>query len=294
MNTIQLKYWILAARPKTLPASVIPVFIGVTLAYHTGAFKWVPSIICFLFALISQIVSNFFNDYFDHKNGSDQNDRLGPDRAVSKGWIRPQAMLKASVMLIALACLLGCVLIHYAGWDILWVGIAVSIGAFAYSAGPYPLASNGLGDICVVLFYGIIPVGFTYYVQTLDWTTPLTLCGLAVGFVIANILVANNFRDREQDRRAGKNTTIVLFGAVFGKWFYLFNGILAIGICLFFFLYDMKYAALLPILYLIPHLLTWKEMCRINKGKELNKILGRSSLNTIIFGLLLITGILFS
>ncbi len=294
MNSTQFKYWILAARPKTLPASVIPVLIGIIMAYHAGAFKWIPSIICFLFALIAQIVSNLFNDYFDFKNGSDQSDRLGPARAVSKGWIKPEAMMKASVRLIALACLLGCGLIYYAGWEILWVGIAVSIGAFAYSAGPYPLASNGLGDICVVLFYGIIPVGFTYYVQALDWTTPLTLCGLAVGFVITNILVANNFRDRDQDKRAGKNTTIVLFGPTFGKWFYLINGCIAVVICLFFLLYDMKYATILPIFYLIPHLLTWREMCRINKGKELNKILGRSSLNTIIFGLLLISGILFS
>ncbi len=294
MNSSQLKYWLLASRPKTLPASVVPVLVGSALAYYAGSFKWIPAIICFLFALIAQIVSNFFNDYFDFKNGSDLSDRVGPDRAVSKGWIEPKAMLRASVALISLACLLGCGLIYYAGWEILWVGIAVSIGAFAYSAGPYPLASNGWGDVCVVLFYGIIPVGFTYYVQTLDWTTPLTICGLAIGFVTTNILVANNFRDREQDKRAGKNTTIVLFGPVFGKWFYLINGIIAVGICLFFFRYNLKYAAIFPILYLIPHVLTWKEMCRIGKGKELNKILGRSSINTIIFGLLLIAGILLS
>ena len=294
MNSVQLKHWLLASRPKTLPASVVPVLVGTALAYSVGEFKWVPAVVCFLFALIAQIVSNLFNDYFDYKNGNDRADRIGPDRAVSKGWIRPKSMLRASLMLIALACLLGCILIYYAGWEILWVGIAVSIGAFAYSAGPYPLASRGLGDVCVILFYGIIPVGFTYYVQALDWTTPLSLCGLSVGFVTTNILVANNFRDREQDKRVGKNTSIVLFGATFGKWFYFINGIIAVATCLFFFLYKMNYAAILPALYLIPHLLTWKEMCRINKGKELNKILGRSSVNTIVFGLLLIIGILLS
>ncbi|MDR1371364.1 MAG: 1,4-dihydroxy-2-naphthoate octaprenyltransferase [Dysgonamonadaceae bacterium] len=293
-NKSHFKYWIPASRPKTLPASVIPVLVGATLAYHAGGFKWIPTIICFLFALIAQIVSNLFNDYFDFKTGSDQSDRLGPDRAVSKGWIKPEAMLKASVGLIIFACLLGCGLIYYAGWKILWVGIAVSIGAFAYSAGPYPLASNGLGDVCVILFYGIVPVGFTYYVQVLDWPATLTICGAAVGFVITNILVANNFRDREQDKRAGKNTTVVLFGTAFGKWLYLSNGIIAVMICLFFFLYDMKYAALLPVLYLILHIPAWKEMCKIHEGKELNKILGRSSVNTVIFGFLLITGILLS
>ncbi|GHU89056.1 1,4-dihydroxy-2-naphthoate octaprenyltransferase [Bacteroidia bacterium] len=292
MNPTQFKYWLLATRPKTLPASVMPVFVGTALAFHMGTFKWIPALICFLFALIAQIVSNFLNDYFDFKNGNDRSDRLGPKRTVSMGWIKPEVMLKVSVRLIALACLLGLILIYYAGWEILWVGIGVCIGVFAYSSGPYPFASNGLGDICVILFYGIVPVGFTYYVQSLDWTTPATLCGLAMGFTITNILVANNYRDREQDKRVGKNTTIVLFGSSFGRWFYFFNGFIAAGICMFLFFDGMKYAAILPLLYLIPHIMTWKKMCRIDRGKELNKILGLSSINTIIFGALLIAGIL--
>ncbi len=294
MKQSQFHYWISAARPKTLAASAMPVLIGCALAYHSGLFQWIPSAVCFLFALILQIVSNFLNDYFDYKHGADRSDRLGPDRAVSKGWIKPKDMLSASILLTIFACLLGCVLIYYTGWQILWVGIGVCVGAFAYSAGPYPLAANGLGDVCVVLFYGVIPVGFTCYVQTAEWTSALTLCGLAIGLVSTNILVANNYRDREQDKISGKNTTIVLWGATFGQWFYLFNGIAAVILCSFLYQSGLKPAAGLPVLYLIPHYLSWKEMCRINQGRELNKILEQSAQNTIIFGILLIIGIIFA
>lgn len=292
MKNEMMKYWLLAARPKTLPASVVPVFVGCTLAFHDKKFTLIPALICFIFALLAQIVSNFLNDYFDYKKGSDRTDRLGPERAVAKGWISPGKMLKASLLLISIACILGCVLIYYAGWSMTIVGLGVCIGAYAYSAGPFPLAYNGLGDICVVIFYGLIPVGFTYYVQALDWNHTTTICGLAIGIVATNILVSNNYRDREQDKISNKNTTIVLFGEKFGRYFYLTNGLIAVLICFSLYFYGMKGAALYPILYLIPHIKTWREMIRIRQGRELNKILAQSSRNTIIFGLLLIAGIL--
>lgn len=294
MNLQSFKYWILAARPKTLPASVVPVIIASCLAFHFDKFKWIPAIICFLFALLAQIVSNFLNDYFDYMKGSDRTDRLGPERAVAQGWIKPQTMLKASVRLFAFACLLGLGVIHYAGWQMIWVGLLVCVGAFAYSSGPYPLAYNGWGDVCVVAFYGLIPVGFTYYIQALEWPVTATLCGLSVGLITTNILVSNNFRDREQDKISGKNTTIVLFGEKFGLWFYLFNGIAGVIICLFFLKYDLFWAAILPMLYLIPHIITWRKMYKIFKGRELNVILAKSSFNTIIFGVLLSLGIILS
>ncbi len=292
MKNNHFKYWIFAARPKTLPASVIPVIIGCVLTWSENQFKWIPALICFLFALIAQIVSNFLNDYYDFVKGSDREDRLGPERAVAQGWISPQSMLRASIILMLFACLLGCGIIYYAGWKMIFVGLAVCLGAFAYSAGPYPLAYNGWGDICVIIFYGLIPVGFTYYVQTLSWSPIVFFCGFSTGLVCSNILVANNYRDREQDRTSNKQTTIVIFGEKFGRYFYLLNGIVGTITCLNFLFYNNYYASFLPFVYLIPHFLTWKKMCKIDTGKELNNILSQSARNLIIFGILLSIGIL--
>ncbi len=292
MKNRKYSYWLLAARPRTLPASVMPVLVACSLAWKDGRFQWIPSLICILFALIAQIVSNFLNDYFDFVKGSDREDRIGPERAVAQGWISPPAMLKAAILLMTFACLLGSAAIYYAGWKIVPVGIAVCIGVFAYSAGPFPLAYRGLGDICVLIFYGIVPVVFTYYTQTQEWSMPAMICGIAMGVVTTNILVANNYRDREADRISGKYTTIVLFGEKFGRYFYLANGIAATGTCFFLIASHGYCAALLPIVYLIPHWATWKSMCKIQEGNALNHILGQSARNVIIFGILLGVGIL--
>jgi 1,4-dihydroxy-2-naphthoate octaprenyltransferase len=294
MKTSKFRYWILAARPKTLPASLTPVVVGCKLAYFYHSFNLIPAIICLVFALLAQIISNYLNDYFDFKKGADRADRLGPERAVAKGWIKPEEMLRMAIVLGILALIIGLVLIYYAGWKLIFIGIAVGLGAYAYSSGPYPLAYHGLGDVCVVVFYGIVPVGFTCYVQALDWNTAVTVSGLALGLVSTNILVSNNYRDREQDKISGKNTSIVIFGEVFGRWLYLCNGLAAIALCFIFIYLDMKWASILPCLYLIPHIMTWREMCRIRQGKELNRILAISARNTIIFGLLLSAGILLS
>jgi 1,4-dihydroxy-2-naphthoate octaprenyltransferase len=292
MKTSKFRYWILAARPKTLPASLTPVIVGCTIAYFYRSFKLIPAIICFVFALLAQIISNYLNDYFDFKKGADRADRLGPERAVAKGWIKPEEMLRMAVIFGILSLIIGLALIYYAGWKLIFVGIAVGLGAYAYSSGPYPLAYHRLGDVCVVVFYGIIPVGFTCYVQTLDWNTAVTISGLALGLVSTNILVANNYRDREQDKISDKNTSIVIFGEIFGRWFYLCNGLAVIALCFVFISLDMTWTAFLPCLYLLPHILTWREMCRIRQGKELNRILVMSARNTVIFGLLLSAGIL--
>ncbi len=290
---MNLKYWILAARPKTLTASVMPVLTSCAITWKEEKFNLIPSLICFVFAVIAQIVSNYLNDYYDFKKGADRSDRLGPERAVAKGWIAPRQMLTVSVALIAFACLLGCVLMFYAGWQLLFVGLAVGIGVFAYSAGPYPLAYRGWGDLCVLIFYGIIPVVFTCYVQTREWSTIALVCGIALGIVSVNILVANNYRDREQDRISKKNTTVVLFGEKFAEYFYLINGIAAIGLVFIYFLISHnQLTGLITAIYLIPHGMAWKKMRTIRQGKALNRILELSAQNTVIFGILLIATIL--
>ena len=162
--------WVEAARPRTLPASVSPVLLGCALAYYDGMFDITPAVLCLLVALFAQIASNFANDYFDFKKGADREDRLGPERAVAQGWITPKAMLAGTFVMLGLACLSGLLLICFADWRLIWVGLAIAICVLAYSAGPFPLAYNGLGDVCVLLFYGVIPVCFTYYIQTLSFS----------------------------------------------------------------------------------------------------------------------------
>ncbi len=289
MNT-RVNRWILAARPKTLVAGISPVIIAIGLAIKDGVFNWYLSLICLLIAMFLQIVSNFANDYFDYKKGSDTPERLGPQRAVAEGWVTPKQMIVASLVVLALACALGVVLMWLVDWRLLFVGIAVAVSAIAYSGGKYPLAYIGLGDVCVLLFYGIVPVVFTYFVQSTTFTTGAFVCGLAIGLVSTNILVSNNYRDYELDKKAGKKTTIVIFGKKFGEYFYLINGIIAVVLCQYFWLQGLAAVALLPILYILVHIVTWRQMIQIGEGRALIAILGKTARNVLLFGLLLFMG----
>jgi 1,4-dihydroxy-2-naphthoate octaprenyltransferase len=234
----------------------------------------------------AQIVSNFANDYFDYAKGVDNKDRSGPRRAVAEGWIAPKTMLRATAGLLAADMALGLSLVWYGGWALIPVGIAIALVAVAYSGGAYPLSHHGWGDLCVFVFFGIVPVGFAYYVQALRWTMPATLCGAAMGLVNINILVANNYRDRFTDAATGKRTTVVLFGEKFGRRFYLFNGIIAVLCCLYL-PTEKTWTAFLPMIYLFFHVATWREMVKTGSGKQLTGILGKTARNVLIFGLLL-------
>ncbi len=289
MNT-RVNRWILAARPKTLVAGISPVIIAIGLAIKDGVFNWYLSLICLLIAMFLQIVSNFANDYFDYKKGSDTPERLGPQRAVAEGWVTPKQMIVASLVVLVVACALGMVLMWLVDWRLLFVGIAVAVSAIAYSGGKYPLAYIGLGDVCVLLFYGIVPVVFTYFVQSSTFTTEAFVCGLAIGLVSTNILVSNNYRDYELDKKAGKKTTIVIFGKKFGEYFYLINGIIAVVLCQYFWLQGLAAVALLPILYILVHIVTWRQMIQIGEGRALIAILGKTARNVLLFGLLLFMG----
>ena len=278
--------WIEAARPKTLAASISPVLLGVALAYYDGAFDIVPAILCLGVALFAQIASNFANDYFDFKKGADNEERLGPERAVAQGWISPKAMLIGTFVTLGLACLLGLILIQFADWRILGVGIAIAICVLAYSAGPFPLAYNGMGDLCVLLFYGVIPVCFTYYIQTLHFSLLSFLLSLALGFLSVNILVVNNYRDYEQDKKAHKRTTIVLFGRRFGRVFYILNQCMA-----FLLVFPLLLDAPWWVLFLFAVLFTLcfyttKELFTL-EGRALNRTLGYTARNVFLFALVL-------
>jgi 1,4-dihydroxy-2-naphthoate octaprenyltransferase len=283
--------WLLATRPKTLAAGSVPVLTASALAYSMGGFQLIPAVLCLLFALLAQIASNFSNDYFDFVKKTDNEERLGPARAVASGWITPRYMLYGTIVVIALACFFGLGLIYYGGWLMVVLGAVCVLSLLAYTAGPFPLAYNGLGDVFVLVFFGWVAVVFSFYLQAGYFDSYAFVAGTAVGLGAINILVLNNYRDRENDKNSNKRTTIVLFGETFGRYFYLVNGFLASLLCLCFIQLSI-WAALLPLLYLPFHISTWKTMCSINKGKELNKVLGLTARNLVILGVLLSVGLI--
>ena len=291
IKTNSFTAWILAARPQTLSGAIIPVAVGASLAFVDGQFKLGATIACLFFAGLMQIAANFINDLYDFLKGSDREDRLGPKRACSEGWITPRAMKKGILVTLLLACFSGLLLLTYAGWELVVIGAVCILFAFLYTL---YLSYWGLGDLLVLLFFGFIPVGGTYYVQTLSWNTNVTVASIVCGLVINTLLVVNNYRDREEDKKSRKRTLIVRFGASFGSIFYLLLGFSAAFSCLWFAIDHLIYAALLPQIYLFPHIITWKKMIDINQGRELNSILKSTSKNILLLGILLTIGLLLS
>ncbi|MEG1615842.1 MAG: 1,4-dihydroxy-2-naphthoate polyprenyltransferase [Bacteroidales bacterium] len=280
-----MKKWFLAARPKTLFVSVAPVVTGSALAYYYDCFQWKPALICLLFALLAQITSNFVNDYADFKKGSDREDRVGPERAVATGAISPKAMLRATFITIGLALIVGLSLIQYGGPWLILVGALVAIFAFAYSCGPYPLSYHGLGDVAVLIFYGIVPVVFTYYVQGLNFPVSVLFAGVAVGLVGTNLLIVNNYRDLEADLLSGKRTTVVMLGRKTMSWVYLGNIVVAYNLAYAIIGYNtMNSWIMFP--FLIFSVILWRKLTEL-RGKALNKVLGMSAFNVLVFAVLL-------
>jgi 1,4-dihydroxy-2-naphthoate octaprenyltransferase len=204
--------WLLAARPKTLPAALAPVLVGTALAFHDGAFAPLPALAALLGALLLQIGSNFANDYFDFFKGADTHERLGPVRVTASGLISPGQLRWGMVAVFGLAALDGLYLIQVGGWPILAVGVASILAALLYTGGPFPFGYYGLGDLFVFIFFGLVAVCGTYYVQALTLTGPVVLAAVPPGLLITAILVVNNLRDIETDAKAGKRTLAVMLG----------------------------------------------------------------------------------
>ncbi|MCP9610996.1 1,4-dihydroxy-2-naphthoate polyprenyltransferase [Coprobacter tertius] len=281
-----IKKWILAARPRTLPASACPVFAGTAYAWACGGFKCIPFLLCLVFALLAQIASNFANDYYDYKKGSDGEKRVGPRRAVASGDISPQAMLTVTVLTLGTACITGLFLLLYGGWWLIGAGILIAIGALAYSAGPYPLSYKGLGDVAVFVFFGLVAVNLTYYVQVLHFDVSPLLGSIAIGLLSVNILMVNNYRDVEEDQRSGKRTIVVRFGRKFAYYAYLSNGFIAVVVTArVWFSYPLA-GIILSLLFLIIHIVTWRGIGS-HEGTNLNTFLGKTARNLLLFTLFL-------
>lgn len=298
MNTRDVKTnsalaWWLASRPKTLSAALVPVVVGAAMAWKDGHFSTRLTLLCMLFAILMQIAANFINDLFDFKRGSDRADRLGPERACAQGWITPHAMQRGIIITLLAACAVGLLLLalSHAGAEMLLVGAACVIFAFLYTT---LLSYCGLGDVLVWLFFGFVPVLGTYFVQMHHLTAEAWIAAAGCGLAIDNLLIVNNYRDREADRRSGKRTLVVVLGERFGSYSYLIQGALAYLCCATIGLMssELRWCIVLPLIYLGWHTMAWRRMVKIHSGRKLNKILGQTSKNILLFGIMLALSIL--
>ncbi len=215
-----VKSWVLAARPKTLWAAVGPVMVGTAMAFADGGGHFPSALAALIGAILLQIGTNFCNDYADFKKGADTEHRVGPSRAVASGWITPQQMLFATFAVFTLAAMVCGYLVFRGGWPLLVLGIASITAGIIYTAGPYPLAYLGLGDLFVFVFFGLVAVAGTHYVQTLQFSWLAVAAGIGPGLLSVAILTVNNLRDRENDALANKRTLAVRFGAAFARFEY--------------------------------------------------------------------------
>ncbi len=296
IKTDSFKAWLLAARPKTLSGAAVPVMIGIALAfvdaslYEGEAFSWTAAILCLLFAFIMQIDANFINDFFDFANGADDVDtRLGPRRACAQGWVKLDSMKRAIALTTCLACLVGLPLAYYGGLEMILIGALCVAFAFLYTTF---FSYQGLGDVLVLVFFGIVPVCCTYYVQLHTVTWQVFLASLACGLVIDALLIVNNFRDRDNDRLAGKRTIIVKLGPEAGLQLYLGVGLAACILGGTFAMNGHLLATLFPLIYLVLHIFTFLKIRRIYQGKALNLCLGETARNIFIYGLCVSVGLL--
>ena len=296
IKTDGLKAWLLAARPKTLTGAAVPVMLGLALAYVDarqyveGTFSWVAACLCLLFAFIMQIDANFINDFFDFVNGADDKEtRLGPQRACAQGWVKLNSMKKAIALTTCMACAVGLPLVFFGGLEMILVGLLCVVFCFLYTT---HLSYLGLGDVLVLVFFGIVPVCITYYIQLHTCTWQVFFASVACGLVIDALLLVNNFRDRDNDRAVGKNTLVVRIGEKASLGVYLGVGIVACLIGVVFWMNGHFLAFLLPLLYLVLHLFTYLKIKRIHQGKMLNLCLSETARNIFVYGLTVVIGLL--
>lgn len=280
--------WIEATRPRTLPVSVAGVISGVACAAYFSHILWSQALLCLLFALLAQVASNFANEYFDFKAGLDKKGREGFRRGVTEGDISPRAMLCATLGCLGLCGLLGLAMLLISGqWWLIVPGVLIAVFALAYSTGPWPLSHHGLGDVAVIVFFGLVPVVLTAYLCAGAQWTALSLSlptGIGIGLLAANVLIVNNYRDMEDDRAGGKHTTVVIFGRKVMSTIYLLDGIVALLVMWPVWRDTILYSWIIIILYLAIHRAIWLQLRRL-QGHALNPLLGLTAMNLLMFAL---------
>jgi 1,4-dihydroxy-2-naphthoate octaprenyltransferase len=287
--------WVLAARPRTLPAAVAPVLVGSALAYRDAAFCWLPATAALLVALSLQIGVNLANDYFDYIKGVDTNQRTGPLRVTQSGLLAPAAVRTGMLLALGLSLVPGIYLVILGGWPVAVAGMAALMAALAYSGGPFPLASHGLGDVFVFIFFGLVAVCGTYYVQAGRITFASVAVAGIVGVLITAILVVNNLRDIETDRKAGKRTLAVMLDVAGTRVEYtalLIAGYVGLpALCLT----GIRSAwVMLPVLSLPVGISLIRRIWHGTAGPQLNRLLAATASLALVFSLLLAFGLVFS
>lgn len=278
-----LHSWLLAIRPKTLPASVAPVLVGLAVAYSgTGNVAWIPALACLAGAMLLQIGSNLANDYFDFKKGADTPDRLGPTRVTQAGLISERQILIGMVITFLLATTVGVYLLMRCGMPIVYIGLACIAAAILYTGGPLPYGYKGLGEIFVFLFFGPVAVVGTEFVLTGKATFFGGLASVPSGLLCANVLVVNNLRDREQDLRSNKRTLIALYGRRFGLNLYLINFILSLFAIIALLSVKPSIWIALPIASTPLFIRLYQHISR-SDGRALNPLLGETARFQLIF-----------
>lgn len=290
-NREKLRAWVDASRPKTLWAAVAPVIIGTAMAYADNQAHWLSAILAAVGAILIQVGTNFANDYFDYHQGADPSERLGPVRALQLGFVTPKIMKRAFITVFFMAFLIGLYLIWRGGWPMLAIGLLSILCGIIYTGGPFPLGYYGLGDLFVLIFFGVVAVSGTYYVQALQINSLVVLSGLAPGLFSTAILTVNNLRDIHTDRKAGKKTLAVRFGETFSRLEYLFSIFIAclVPVILVLLSYSHHYAmgATLVLLFAVPSI---KIVIQEKPGKIFNSVLANTGKLLLLYSLVFSIG----
>ena len=285
-----MKNWLLAARIQTLPAAISPVVLGTALAFHDGTFSFIISFMTLFAAILIQIGSNFANDVFDFEKGTDGKERLGPLRVTQAGLILPKNMKKAMWLVFIMAIFVGFYLASIGGWPIVMIGLASILAGILYTGGPYPFGYHGLGDVLVFLFFGLVAVPGTYYLQTGEITYLSIWMGVAIGMLSTAILVVNNLRDADLDKVSGKKTLAVRLGKQFSKIQYSILIIMPFFIPIYIWWNNKDELSLIITIFALP--ISFHLIYQIFSltGSNLNNVLLKTVRLLFIFSLLLAVG----
>ena len=287
-----LSHWMMAIRPKTLPAAVGPVLVGSAMAYVSDAFHLLPALGCLLASFFLQIGVNLANDYFDYKGGIDSEERLGPVRVTQSGLIAPETVRLAMFVCLGCAALIFLYLAVVGGMVLVVIGIVSIIAAFGYSGGPWPLASHGMGELFVFIFFGLVAVGGTYWVQAHQMSWLVMLAAIPPGLLISAIMMVNNLRDIDTDRKAGKNTLAVKLGQWRTIQGYRVLLLASYIVPVVFILLGGKSALILPFITL-PVAIGCMRCIGCESGDGLNGLLARTARLSFLYCLLFAAGLVY-
>lgn len=283
--------WLLAFRPKTLPAAIAPVIIGLSYAYQSGIFNPLIAFFTLLASILIQIGTNLANDVFDFEKGTDTDERLGPKRVTQSGLLSPERVKKAMIITFIMALLIGFFLAWIGGWPIVIIGGLSIISGIAYTGGPFPLGYNGLGDLFVFIFFGLVAVPGTYYLQGGElFDSFAIILGASMGLMADCILIVNNIRDADNDVKTGKRTLAVIFGKTISKIQYSIFALIPYLLPFFIFHHELPKLAIFMVLFSIPICIrniidVWKK-----SDKSLNLVLANTARLQFFYTILLALG----